>query len=140
MGRINYGPLTGRDFKGIVDGVTTGNQFQFDWEIRSLPMENRNLSRLSFQPFLWNDDSLPSFHRAFLEIPDEPADTFLQFPGVNGVVWVNGHNLGRYWNIGPGSTLYVPAPWLKKGKNEILVFELEKLKFPYLRFLDRHQL
>lgn len=140
MGRINYGPLTGRDFKGIVDGVTTGNQFQFDWEIRSLPMENRNLSRLSFQPFLWNDDSLPSFHRAFLEIPDEPADTFLQFPGVKGVVWVNGHNLGRYWNIGPGGTLYVPAPWLKKGKNEILVFELEKLKFPYLRFLDRHQL
>jgi beta-galactosidase len=40
-----------------------------------------------------------------------------------GLVFVNGHNLGRYWYIGPQQTLYVPGVWLKKGRNEIVVFE-----------------
>ena len=43
-----------------------------------------------------------------------------------GVVWINGHNLGRYWNIGPQLRLYCPASWLKKGKNEIIVFDLHQ--------------
>jgi beta-galactosidase len=38
---------------------------------------------------------------------------------------VNGHALGRYWNIGPQKTLYVPGPWLKKGANEVVVFDVE---------------
>lgn len=140
MGRVNYGPLTGRDFKGIADGVTSGNQYQFGWDIWTLPMKNGNLAKLKFNVFDWNNDGLPAFHKTTFEIDDEPADTFLEFPGVKGVVWVNGHNIGRYWNIGPGKTLYVPAPWLKKGTNEVIVFELEKLKFPYLNFVDKHTL
>jgi beta-galactosidase len=43
-----------------------------------------------------------------------------------GMVWINGHNLGRYWSIGPQQTLYVPAEWLKKGANSITVLELLK--------------
>jgi beta-galactosidase GanA len=41
-----------------------------------------------------------------------------------GILYVNGHNLGRYWNIGPQQRLYCPAAWLKKGRNELLVFDL----------------
>jgi beta-galactosidase len=40
------------------------------------------------------------------------------------VVWINGHNLGRFWNVGPQQTLYVPGPWLHPGSNEIVVFDL----------------
>ncbi|HEU5357629.1 MAG TPA: hypothetical protein VFU45_00815, partial [Gemmatimonadales bacterium] len=41
-----------------------------------------------------------------------------------GIVFVNGHNLGRYWDvIGPQRTLYLPGPWLRKGQNDIAVFE-----------------
>jgi beta-galactosidase len=43
-----------------------------------------------------------------------------------GVVWINGHNLGRYWQVGPQQTIYVPAEWLKTGNNEIEVLELLK--------------
>ncbi|MNY63573.1 Beta-galactosidase precursor [compost metagenome] len=43
-----------------------------------------------------------------------------------GMVWVNGKNLGKYWEVGPQQTLYLPAEWLKKGKNEIVVLELYK--------------
>jgi beta-galactosidase len=41
-----------------------------------------------------------------------------------GVVWVNGHNLGRFWYIGPQQKLYCPASWLKQGNNEVIVFDL----------------
>ena len=41
-----------------------------------------------------------------------------------GAAWINGHALGRFWNVGPQQTLYVPAPWLKSGTNEVVVFTL----------------
>ncbi len=52
-------------------------------------------------------------------------DTFIDLKGfTKGVVWVNGHNLGRYWNIGPQTRLYCPAPWMREGMNEIMIFDL----------------
>jgi beta-galactosidase len=56
---------------------------------------------------------------------DKVADTYLDMSSWGkGTVWVNGHNLGRYWSIGPQQTLYLPVEWLKKGKNEVVVLEL----------------
>ena len=75
-----------------------------------------------------------------MNIDGEPQDTFLIRPGVKGLVWLNGHNLGRYWDLGPTRTLYVPGCWLKRGTNEIVVFELERLDRPYMRFLDHPEL
>ena len=49
---------------------------------------------------------------------------------------INGFNLGRYWNIGPQKTLYVPAPLLKKGANEVIVFELHGLSENSLESVD----
>jgi len=43
-----------------------------------------------------------------------------------GVVWVNGHNLGRYWDVGPQTRLYCPAPWLRAGENTVVVLDLLK--------------
>ena len=58
---------------------------------------------------------------------DAPADTFLALPGwTKGVAWINGFNLGRYWSRGPQQTLYVPAPLLRPGANEVVVFELHR--------------
>ncbi len=55
------------------------------------------------------------------------ADTYLDMESWGkGLVWVNGHNLGKYWGIGPQQTLYLPAEWLKKGANEVVVLELLK--------------
>lgn len=66
----------------------------------------------------------PAFWRASLNI-NEPHDTFLDLrTWSKGFVWVNGHNLGRFWNIGPQQTMYLPGPWLKPGQNEILILDL----------------
>jgi hypothetical protein len=55
----------------------------------------------------------------------EIADTYLDMSAwKKGLVWINGHNLGRYWSVGPQQTLYVPGPWLRKGNNEVVVLDL----------------
>ena len=57
---------------------------------------------------------------------EEKADTFLDFEGWGkGCAFLNGFNLGRYWEIGPQKRLYIPAPLLKAGKNEIILFETD---------------
>jgi beta-galactosidase len=66
----------------------------------------------------------PLFFRAHFNLTT-PGDTFLDTRNLGkGVVWINGHNLGRFWSAGPQNTLYVPGPWLKAGSNEIVVFDM----------------
>jgi beta-galactosidase len=55
-----------------------------------------------------------------------PADTFLDMSAFGkGFAWVNGHNLGRIWDIGPQRSLYLPAPWMEQGDNTVVVFDLQ---------------
>lgn len=122
MGRVNYGPKL-RDHKGI-GAVRMGGQYHFGWEIYCLPME-KELERLNFRPAEEKNITSPTFLRGTLHIDGEPADTFLRLDGFHkGFVKINGVNIGRYFNdAGPQKTLYVPAPYLKTGNNEILIFE-----------------
>lgn len=71
----------------------------------------------------------PQFLEGHFEINDEPLDTFLNTAGWGkGVAYINGHNLGRYWPlVGPQITLYVPAPYLKRGNNSLVLLELENV-------------
>ena len=121
MGRVNFDPAL-RDRKGITDGVTINNQYQFGWELFPLPLND--LSRLNFSQLNNLPQAQPAFYRGTFKI-DDLADTFLALPGwTKGVVWLNGFNLGRYWERGPQKTLYIPAPLLRRGANELIVFEL----------------
>jgi beta-galactosidase len=71
-----------------------------------------------------NSDA-PHFSVGSFELADT-GDSFLDVRALGkGLVWINGHALGRFWDIGPQDTLYVPGPWLKKGRNEVIVFELK---------------
>ena len=134
MGRVNYGPKL-FDRKGILDGIRLGQRFHFGWEHYCLPMDD--LSGLQWQPTAaWNGQ--PMFLKGNLEISGTPADTFLELKGfAKGFVTVNGFNIGRYFNsAGPQKTLYVPAPLLKSGANEIIVFETDGFESPVITFRD----
>jgi len=133
-GHINYGPYFGKDFKGIVDGVTIDYQYQNNYRTYPLPLDD--IARLTFASLHKLEEDRPSFYRGRFNV-EVPMDTFLRFPGVRGVVWINGFNLGRYWNIGPGNTLYVPGPVLRRGENEVVVFELHKLTDAAIELTDK---
>ena len=121
MARINYGPLL-KDPKGITEGVRIGNQFLFNWDIYTIPL--KDIENIKYGN--GNKEEYPTFYRGSFEVK-EGGDTYLDFEGwKKGVVFINGFNLGRYWKAGPQKRLYLPAPLLKEGTNEIVVFELHK--------------
>jgi beta-galactosidase len=125
MGRINFGPEI-RDRKGILSPVSIASdgaspQELHSWQIFRLPLDDVMLANLHY-----SSPSIPgpAFWRLTVNLP-RPADTFLDMHSwTKGVVWVNGHCLGRYWNIGPTQTMFTPGPWLKSGDNQIVVLDL----------------
>ena len=137
-GRVNYGTKL-FDKKGIFGGIRLGQRFHFGWDITSLTMDD--LSALVFDEAP-TPDAVPAFFRGTFEVKDKPKDTFVRLYGFHkGFVTVNGFNLGRYWNDrGPQKTLYVPAPILKEGENEVIVFESEGYATPYVEFMDEPDL
>ncbi len=136
MGRVNYGNKI-LDRKGI-KGVRFGQQYHFDWETYPLTMDD--LSSLQFKKT--DELAAPAFYRGYLNIEDAPCDTFIRLDGfTKGFVKINGINIGRYFNpAGPQKTLYVPAPFLHEGQNEIIVFESDSVTDPAVEFTDVHEL
>lgn len=121
MGRVNFGPMMEHQRKGIQDCVQINGHMHYNWIMYPLPLDN--IDRLDFDKDY--TEGLPAFYKFAFEV-DEAGDTFLELDGWGkGCVFLNGFNLGRYWEIGPQKRLYIPAPLLKPGKNEIVVFETE---------------
>ncbi|MDF1560672.1 MAG: beta-galactosidase [Bacteroidales bacterium] len=123
MGRINFAHSM-IDRKGITDRVTLNGMTLMNWEVYGYPMDEDFISAL--QPAGAPGEKPGIFFRGSFDL-ETTADTFIDMTNfVKGFVWVNGHNLGRYWEIGPQTRLYCPAPWLKTGENEIIIFDLHK--------------
>lgn len=143
MGRVNFG-VEVHDRKGIHGPVTLTTPGQprrelRGWQIFRLPLDQPMLGTLRYQPASEQERTspAPAFWRATVKV-EQPGDCFLDMrPWDKGFVWVNGHNLGRYWNIGPQQTMYVPAPWLKAGDNEIVVLDLIGPANPVIAALDQ---
>ncbi len=119
LGRINYGAYINDNHKGITKEVLLDGHEVKGWEMYGFPFSSQ--PRITATS---GDGSQYPVMREGSFTLKKVGDTFLDMRGWGkGHVWINGHNLGRYWDIGPQQTIYVPAPWLKKGKNSIVVFE-----------------
>ncbi len=136
MGRINFGRAI-KDFKGITDNVilTTevgGHELTYDlknWEMATIPDDYQTALNAFEGPMTLElrHDALTGkmgYYRGYFNLK-KVGDTFINMEAFGkGQVYVNGHAIGRFWNIGPQQTLYVPGCWLKKGKNEIIVLDV----------------
>jgi beta-galactosidase len=121
MGRINFAQFM-IDRKGITDRVTLAGMTLMNWEVYNLPFDDAYIRGL--KPAQLDAARRGAFFKGAFDLK-EVADTFMDMTNYKkGLVWVNGHNLGRYWEIGPQKRLYCPAPWLKAGTNEIVIFDL----------------
>ena len=123
-GRVNYGKDLVNNLKGITKGVTLAGEELTGWVITSLPLHRADVTEFVF-PRLRHEGNQPGFYRGTFTI-EKIGDTFIDMTGWGkGAVWVNGKSLGKFWGIGPQQTMYLPAPWMKEGENEIVVFEME---------------
>ncbi|MDX3451052.1 beta-galactosidase [Streptomyces sp. ME02-8801-2C] len=121
MGGVNYGPRIG-SAKGLLGTVSFNGTALRGWDSHPLTLDD--LSALPLAPSGAVPSTQPAFYQGTFEV-QTPADTFLSLPGwTKGQAWINGFHLGRYWNRGPQRTLYVPAPVLRPGANDLLLLEL----------------
>ena len=153
-GRINFGRAI-KDHKGVTEYVALknpkGNKVAEinDWEVFLIPdqlpfYESLNFLQMAALSEVFTERLPRGAYRGTFEV-GSPSDTFIDFSSWGkGLVYINGHAIGRFWEIGPQQTLYVPGPWLKEGENEILIFdiigpqkaEVEGLTYPILDSLN----
>jgi beta-galactosidase len=127
MGGVDYGPFFGEQ-KGL-GALMIFQQYVYHWKCRALPMDN--LDKLCYD----GKKQVPCFMRGTFKA--QKKDCFVKLDGfTKGFVTVNGRNLGRFWNVGPQQTLYLPGCWLKDGDNEIIVFEQEGYELPQVEIID----
>jgi beta-galactosidase len=139
-GRINYGRAI-KDFKGIVGDVTLHYADETvtlsGWERYPIPDDYEQAIR-ALDGF--SGKRVDEYHEGFADevkifgtrgyyrgtfSVSAAGDTWLDMSSWGkGQVYVNGHALGRFWEIGPQQTLYVPGCWLKRGQNEIVVLDV----------------
>ena len=119
MGHSNYGGTIGRDQKGLIGPVTLNGVLVNGWDHYSLPLDDISGLRFGTAPVTG-----PAFYRVTFDLK-ATGYTFLDLRGWGkGYVWINGHNIGRYWSIGPQQAMFVPGSWLKIGENEIVILDL----------------
>jgi beta-galactosidase len=121
MGRINFGQYL-IDRKGLTERVTLNGMTLMNWKIYKLPMDWKFVYDLRSSGKVMNKPGI--FFKGNFSILST-GDTYFDLSNYKkGFIWVNGHNLGRYWDIGPQKKLYCPASFLKLGLNEIIIFDL----------------
>lgn len=136
MGRINFGRAI-KDYKGLTGAVTIsadvdGDEVTWnlkDWTMCTIPDSYENAVRAlagktGKVPAELNLSTRAGYYRGTFNLK-KTGDTFMDMETWGkGLVYVNGHALGRFWSIGPQQTLYVPGCWLKKGTNEVVVLDV----------------
>ena len=148
-GRINYGRAI-KDFKGIVAPVTIehptpGGEIEQKamghWDTYLFPDDYATVCSQEWRALPKCEDTAdralaPGYYRATFMAPT-PADTWLDMSTWGkGQVWVNGHAIGRFWEIGPQQTLFLPGCWLHEGANEIIVLDVMGPTSPTVQGLD----
>lgn len=132
MGRINFGRAI-KDFKGITEKVELSYTLQNEsrvnvelkgWTAMQLPDDYESQKAMRYVPVTEKNQGVRGNYRATFQLK-KVGDTFLNLETWGkGQVYVNGHAIGRFWQIGPQQTLYMPGCWLKKGENEIIVTDV----------------
>ncbi len=131
IGRITYGPEILDNSKGLFGNVYIDGEIIEGWEMTELKIRKAKVGNLKFSQE--TDVCLPAFHKAFFDIR-EVKDLYLDVSGWGmGEVWINGQYIGSYWEEEKQQSIQTPAFILKKGKNELVVFELKNNQQKSLR-------
>lgn len=137
-GRVNYGKAI-LDRKGIAGTVLMANGTDTvalqNWLVYNLPVDGAFQNKPNYTS---RQTEGPAWYKANFQV-DKPGDTYLDVSHwTKGMVWINGRSLGRYWNIGPTQTMFLPGTWLKKGTNEIIITDVQKPDLATVRSAANH--
>ena len=132
IGRITYGPEILDNSKGLFGAIEIDGETLEGWTMTELKVRKTKVQDLDFEPK--TETNQPEFYRAYFEI-SAPKDMYLDVSGWGmGEVWINGQYLGSYWEEEKQQSIQVAASALKKGKNELIVFDLKNNKQSSMKF------
>jgi beta-galactosidase len=118
-GRVNFTTQIRRERAGVLGDVKLKGVVLHGWDVTPMPFNDLSMDGYSQQGCVG-----PCFYRGELMIK-MPGDTFMNTAALGkGVIWVNGHLLGRFWNVGPMGSLFLPGAWLHAGANQITILDL----------------
>lgn len=126
FGRNNYGAIKDfRQFKGLTSPVYYNNHVLKDFFIK--PLEFKKSSNSKLRQSKWDtlkNTNVPAFYKFSFNITGQPEDTFIDMTDwKHGLAIVNDFVLGRHFFLASVQTLYLPAPLLKTGQNDIIILE-----------------
>lgn len=123
FGHVGFGQAM-TDRKGIIGSIRLDGNVLEHWDVCSLPLDDDFIRQL--KPVVSTPSRAGIFFKAMIRL-DQLGDSYIDMARwTKGYLWVNGHLLGRYWNLGPQQRLYCPASWLRRGDNELLVFDMHQ--------------
>jgi len=75
-------------------------------------------------------DALLTWYRSEFTLPDKNASVWVPWQvhieaKGNGFIYVNGHSIGRYWQVGPQHDFYLPECWLNFGAKQTNAIALD---------------
>lgn len=138
LGRVNYGYKLNSPTqrKGIRRGVLINNHFHSGWSQYPLCLDSEMVSKIEFSDNIELEVNTPMFYHATVNL-ESISNTFIDCSNYGkGCIFINGFNIGRYWNKGPVQYLYVPSGLLKE-KNDIVIFETENIIINKIIFSDK---
>ncbi|MEX2671604.1 MAG: beta-galactosidase [Phycisphaeraceae bacterium] len=122
--------VDGFDFRGqveahtVVDVLTEEASFWYArWQMPDAP---------AYKPLAKAVPNLPTFYRTSFEMKQVDGPWMLEITrGTKGQIYLNGHNVGRYFvatstgtKVGPQTQYYLPEPWLTTDEpNELVLFD-----------------
>lgn len=125
LGRVNYG-MNLADKKGLVgDIIVTDKELNHRKYIHGFKVYSLPLDTLPEKYEGKAEKNAPAFYK-FTFTAENPQDTLIRFEGFfRGFAFINGFNLGRHWTTEiDDNKLFIPAPLIRAGENEIVVFDV----------------
>ncbi len=76
-------------------------------------------------------DALLTWYRLEFNMPRKNPSAWIPWKLIvnatgTGYMWLNGHNIGRYWEEGPQREFYLPECWLRAGEKNVIILGLRQ--------------
>ncbi|MDD3194296.1 MAG: hypothetical protein PHU68_00645 [Paludibacter sp.] len=134
IGRITYGPEILDNLKGVFGEIQLNEEIIKHWTLTELKVKSFDIKHLKFSDI--GQHTTPGFYKATF-LTRRPRDKYLDLSGWGmGEAWINGNYLGSFWEQENQQSILIPAALLRKGMNEIVVFELKNNQQKSFKFSD----
>lgn len=119
---------------GVAQGWINGKEDPAGWDFVKLSPNYPLVRKGAIQRMpgaMLERDGLLTWYRLEFDMPKKDASVWTPWKLIanatgTGYMWLNGHNIGRYWEEGPQREFYLPECWLNFGEKNVIILGLRQ--------------